>query len=97
MLIENIFGSIAFVTSIIGLFPQVYKAIRTRSTDDISMLMLINFLVCSIAWIIYGAYLESLFVEFSNILGLLSCVILILLKRYYDYIPSCTTDNQQLN
>jgi len=84
MTIENFFGSIAFVTTIIGLFPQIYKALQTRSTNDISMLMLLNFLVCSIAWIIYGAYDRSLFVEASNILGLISCLALILLKRIYD-------------
>lgn len=85
MFIENLFGSIAFVTSIIGLFPQVYKAIKTKSTEDISLLMLINFLVCSIAWIVYGFYSQSLYVQLSNVLGLVSCLILIALKKYYDH------------
>jgi len=84
MTIENFFGSIAFVTSIIGLFPQVYKAIKTHSTDDISMAMLLNFLICSVAWIVYGFYSNSLFVTASNILGLLSCLALIILKFYFD-------------
>lgn len=84
MLVEKLFGSIAFVTSIIGLFPQVYKAIKTHSTDDISMLMLLNFLICSVAWIIYGSYDSSFFVEASNIVGLLSCFMLIALKYRYD-------------
>ncbi|MGE3919703.1 MAG: SemiSWEET family sugar transporter [Gammaproteobacteria bacterium] len=84
MIIQTIFGTIAFITTIIGLFPQVYKAIKTRSTEDISMLMLLNFLVCSIAWIIYGAYAHSFFVEMSNVIGFLSSLLLILLKYYYD-------------
>ena len=84
MIIENFFGSIAFITSVIGLFPQVYKAVKTRSTDDISMTMLINFLICSIAWIVYGSYSSSLYVTASNVLGLSSCVILVILKYFYD-------------
>lgn len=84
MTIENFFGYIAFITTIIGLFPQIYKALQTRSTTDISMLMLLNFLICSVAWIIYGAYDRSLFVEASNILGLISCLTLIWLKLTYD-------------
>lgn len=84
MLIENIFGSLAFITSVIGLFPQIIKAIKTRSTQDISMWMLINFNVCSFAWIIYGAYSNSWYVQLSNILGLLSGLLLIFLKIYYD-------------
>ena len=83
-MLENIAGSIAFITTVIGLFPQVYKSIKTCSTDDISMLMLLNFFVCSIAWIIYGAYASSLFVEASNILALVSCLLLMLLKTMYD-------------
>lgn len=83
-MIENIFGSIAFITSIIGLFPQIYKACKTRSTSDISMLMLINYFICSLAWIIFGAYTQSLYVAASNVLGLISCIGLIIMKKYYD-------------
>ena len=84
MLIENLSGTLAFITSVIGLFPQIYKALITRSTNDVSMAMLINFFICSAAWIIYGAYSASLYVEASNILGLLSCILLIILKRWFD-------------
>jgi len=84
MIIADIAGIIAVITSMIGLLPQVYKAIRTRSTADVSMVMLINFLICSVAWIIYGGYTNSFFVELSNVCGLLSCLILICLKAFYD-------------
>lgn len=83
-MVENFFGTIAFITSVIGLFPQIYKAIKTQSTHDVSMLMLINFLVCSFAWIIYGAYSSSLYVEASNIIGMVSCLLLMGLKYFYD-------------
>ena len=83
-MLQNIFGFIAFITSIIGLFPQVYKAYQTRSTNDISMIMLLNFLICSLAWIGYGSYSGSFYVAASNILGLLSCLILLILKFRYD-------------
>jgi len=77
-------GTIAFITSLIGLLPQIIKALKTKSTQDISMLMVINYLLCSFAWIVYGAYTDSLFVLASNVIGLLTCCILILQKRYYD-------------
>lgn len=82
---ENFFGSVAFVTSVIGLLPQAYKAIKTRSTHDLSMLMLINYVICSLAWIIYAEYSDSLFVLLSNLLGLISSALLIVLKQYYDH------------
>lgn len=77
-------GTIAFITSFIGLLPQIYKALKTKSTQDVSMLMLVNYLCCSLAWIIYGGYTDSMFVLSSNVIGLLTSLILILQKQYYD-------------
>lgn len=84
MSFESFFGFIALVTSIIGLMPQSYKAFKTRSTEDISMLMLVNYLVCSIAWIIYGSIILSAFVVLSNVIGGLTSLVLIVQKYYYD-------------
>lgn len=83
-MIENIFGTIALITTLIGLLPQVYKTYMTKSAGDLSMLMLINYFICSIAWIIYGNATESSFVTYSNYCGLLTSIILILQKFHYD-------------
>ncbi|WP_031563992.1 SemiSWEET family sugar transporter [Legionella wadsworthii] len=77
-------GTVAFITSFIGLLPQIIKSLKTRSTQDLSMIMLINYLICSLAWIIYGSGTNSFFVISSNIVGLIVSLILIFLKRYYD-------------
>lgn len=82
--LENLFGSIALITSFIGLLPQIVKALKTRSTQDLSMAMLINYLICSFAWIFYGGFTNSGFVLWSNLLGLATSLALILLKFYYD-------------
>lgn len=77
-------GTVAFITSFVGLLPQIIKSLKTRSTQDLSMIMLINYLVCSLAWIIYGSGTDSFFVISSNVVGLFVSLILIFLKRYYD-------------
>ena len=84
MSIVMLSGIIAFITSFIGLLPQIIKSLKTRSTQDLSMVMLINYLVCSLAWIIYGSGTNSFFVVSSNIVGLIISLLLILLKRHYD-------------
>lgn len=84
MSIQSFFGFIALATSIIGLLPQIYKSLITRSTHDVSMLMLINYLICSIAWIVYGSYTDSTFVLWSNVIGGLSSVLLIVIKLNFD-------------
>ncbi|HJD56619.1 MULTISPECIES: SemiSWEET family sugar transporter [Rickettsieae] len=82
--IEEFFGYIALITSLIGLLPQVYKAYITKSTHDISMLMLVNYLTCSVAWIVHGYCQGSIFVVLSNVAGLIISIISIIQKCYYD-------------
>ena len=48
------------------------------------MAMLVNYLVCSLAWIIYASLTESLFVLSSNAVGLVTSAILIVQKKYYE-------------
>ncbi len=82
--IENLFGTIALITSLIGLLPQIYKSYKIKSTHDISMLMLVNYLVCSIAWVVYGLCQGSSFVVLSNVVGTAISIISIAQKSYYD-------------
>jgi MtN3 and saliva related transmembrane protein len=83
-LFVDFFGTIALATSIVGLMPQVYKMAKTKSSKDISMAMLMNYLVCSLAWILYGFFTNSMFVVLSNIAGLITSIILIWQKLRYD-------------
>ncbi|MDR0695410.1 MAG: hypothetical protein LBF56_01385 [Holosporales bacterium] len=87
--VSSTFGTIALVTTIIGQMPQVYKAYRTKSTRDISMVMLINCLVCSASWLVYGTLEETTYVIWSNMLALVISVISILQKRLYDQKGQC--------
>lgn len=82
-MLENIFGILSTVTSIIGLIPQIYKSAITKSTADISVIMLINYLVCSASWIAYGMLTNSFFVVISNILGAITSIIAIIQKKIY--------------
>ncbi len=82
--LENFFGTVAMATTIIGLLPQVYKSFKTKSTSDVSMLMLINCFVCSFSWVIYGMFTKSDFVVWSNIFSLGVSIVSILQKRHYD-------------
>lgn len=80
----DLFGIIATVTSFIGFIPQIYKTYKTKSAHDISKIMLYNFLLCSISWIVYGIYTSADFVVYSNVVGLITILVSILQKRYYD-------------
>jgi len=79
-----LFSLVATITSIIGLSPQIYKTYITKSANDLSYIMLYNFLLCSFAWVVHGIYFDDKFVLISNIFGLICCTISIIQKRLYD-------------
>lgn len=84
MTLIDFFGTLAFVTSIIGLVPQILKSYKTKSTKDISFLMLLNYAVCAAVWVIYGTFISSSFVVWSNAVALLSSIVSIIQKYIYD-------------
>lgn len=92
LIIENIFGALAMISSLIGLCPQVYKAWKTKSMDDVSMGMLINYLLGSFFWIGYGIMQSAFFVLISNIIGFLISGLAVYQKRYFDAQKSRKTD-----
>ncbi len=83
-ILTNIFGGAAFVTSMIGIVPQIWKSFRIKSTCDISMLMLINYFICSASWLGYGILTKAGYVILSNIFGVLTTFTAIMQKLYYD-------------
>ena len=81
--IINFFGFIAFITSFIGMLPQIYMTYIFRSASEISTIMLANYLICSMSWVIYGYLPGSGVVVFSNISNLLCVLILLFQKNHY--------------
>lgn len=74
---------VASVTSIISLIPQIFQTYRTRSAKDLSLLMLINFLICSLSWIAYGILTDTWTVWMTNAIMTVFTVILIVFKLRY--------------
>jgi len=81
---SSVFGTLAMITSFIGVMPQIYKAFQTKSTQDVSMLMLLNYLLCSFSWLVYGLQNDLGFVISSNVVGTVVCLVSVLQKWYYD-------------
>ena len=82
-IIKEFFGYVALITTIIGLMPQVYKTYKTKSAKDLSSLMIWNCLICASAWLIYGIFIKDKMVAISNILALITSVILLIQKQKY--------------
>jgi MtN3 and saliva related transmembrane protein len=83
LMLVNIIGFLAAVTSTISLIPQVIKMFKTHSVEDLSIGMIINFFLTSILWIIYGIMISSWSVWLTNIIMLIFSVIMLYLKMKY--------------
>lgn len=83
MLIAMI-GFLAAFTSTVSLIPQIYKTYTTKSSKDLSYIMLINFFITSVLWITYGIMILSAAVYIANIIMLFFSIALMILKYIYD-------------
>lgn len=80
-LIEFI-GSLAAVLTTVSFVPQVWRAWRTRSTADLSPLMLIAFATGVSLWLIYGLTLGIFPLIAANAITLSLIGVLIWLKFF---------------
>ncbi|RDH82646.1 MAG: hypothetical protein DIZ80_10220 [endosymbiont of Galathealinum brachiosum] len=55
MLLEEIFGWIASILTTLIFIPQIYKAFKTRLTNDISMLMIVLAVLGNAAWLVHAS------------------------------------------
>ena len=81
---EHFFGKLAFVTTVIGLIPQVIKAYQTKSMRDVSLFMLLNCWICGFAGLAYGICIASSDLIWSEIFCLIVTTISLVQKTVYD-------------
>ncbi len=76
-------GYIAGFLAMITFLPQLIKTVRSKSADDISMLMLLLTLATNVLYIIYGALLRLY--PIVIMVGIMTCTVIlqILLKMKY--------------
>jgi len=79
-----VLGFIASITSVISLIPQIVKSYKTKSVGDLSILMIVNFLISSISWALYGILIDAVSVWATNIVMSVFAIILMKLKFKYD-------------
>jgi len=75
MPIEETFGWIASVLTTLIFIPQIIKALKTRLTNDISMLMMVLAVLGNSAWLIHASLTSNL--------PLIVCAFLIILMSLF--------------
>ena len=80
----DFFGFLAALLTTLAFLPQLYKTWKTRSADDVSLLMLIVFLTGLICWIIYGLKINSVPILIANIITFIFNLSILILKITYS-------------
>jgi MtN3 and saliva related transmembrane protein len=79
----EIIGLIAAVLTTSAFIPQVYKVVKTKSTNSLSLTMYLVFFIGIMLWLVYGFHLNSFAMISSNIItGFLALVLIIYKIRY---------------
>ncbi len=76
----ELFGWLATLTSVSALLPQIWKTWRTRSARDLSLLWLSMALLGTLFWTAYGLLLPATAVIWSNLVGSLLLIGLLIMK-----------------
>ena len=79
----DLFGFLAAFLTTIAFLPQLYKTWQTKSADDVSLIMLILFIVGLICWIIYGIKINSTPILIANIVTFIFNFSILILKITY--------------
>ena len=80
----DLFGfSAAFLTTI-AFLPQLYKTWKTKSANDVSLVMLILFITGLICWIIYGLKINSIPILVANIITFVFNFSILILKINFN-------------
>jgi uncharacterized protein with PQ loop repeat len=84
MSLEVIFGWIASSLCTLILVPQIYKAIQTRHTDEVSMFMLVLSVAGNAFWVAHAVMSENVpLIVGAGLISLMS-IVLIIFKYMFD-------------
>ncbi len=78
------FGFIAAILTTIAFLPQLIKTYKTKSAEDVSMVMLLMFIIGVFFWIIYGWKSHSFPVLIANIITFVLNLLILFGKVYFS-------------
>jgi len=83
-MIWKIIGSTAAILTMSAFIPQIFKALKTKSVKDVSIITLIQMLLGVSLWVVYGVYIGDAIVVGANIITILILLVMLFLYRRYQ-------------
>jgi MtN3 and saliva related transmembrane protein len=70
----ELIGSTAAVLTMFGFVPQILKIYRTKSVEDVSLVMLLQFCLGMFLWLLYGWHIQDNILIVANSVSVLSLI-----------------------
>ena len=78
------FGFLAAILTTIAFIPQLIKTWKDKKAEDVSIYMLILFIIGVFLWIIYGYEMHAMPVIIANIITFILNLLILILKLTYE-------------
>lgn len=82
----EIIGALAAALTTFGFVPQIVKIYRTKSVEDVSLIMLLQYSTGLFLWMVYGIYLQNYILIISNFVSFSTIVVAVGLYLKYRKI-----------
>jgi len=82
---NNIYGHIAGVLTISTMLPQLIHTWKTKSSHDLSMIMLVINQISGIFWVVYSLYTYNFVLFIYDTSASIISFFMICSKIYFDY------------
>ena len=73
----ELIGSGAALLTMFGFVPQIIKIQKTKSVEDVSLHMLLQFALGMLLWLLYGIHIQDRILIVANAVSFISLVIAI--------------------
>jgi MtN3 and saliva related transmembrane protein len=73
----ELIGSGAALLTMFGFVPQIIKIRKTKSVEDVSLHMLLQFALGMLLWLLYGIHIRNSILIVANAISFVSLVIAI--------------------
>lgn len=80
----EIIGYVAAFFGTILMLPQTYKSYKTKQVNDISMAMLVVYIINCSLWEVYGVLIHSRPIMVCNIIALCIGIVQLVIKIQYS-------------
>lgn len=90
----TLLGLAAATLTTMAFAPQLIRVVRTRSAEDLSLLMLATFNVGVVLWLVYGVRVQAMPIVVANVVTLAQSAALLVLKLRYDRASARSTQRR---